>query len=163
MYQPYPGGEQMPEPSRQLAPQSVVRAVQVMYAGAAVSLIGMIINLATLSSVKSEIIKQKPTWTTTQVNNALHAVIGLSIVEGLLGVALWIWMAQTCRAGKTWARIVSTVLFAIDTLSLVAGAAVPGGGTTRIYGIVIWLIGLAAIVLLWQRSSSDYFRGTPRY
>jgi hypothetical protein len=163
MYQPYPGGTQMPEPSRQPAPQSVVRAVQVMYAGAAVSLIGMIINLATLSSVKSEIIRQRPTWTTAQVNNALHAVIGLSVVEGLLGVALWIWMAQTCRAGKTWARIVSTVLFAIDTLSLVAGAAVPGGGTSRIYGIVIWLIGLAAIVLLWQRSSSDYFRGTPRY
>jgi hypothetical protein len=134
-----------------------------MYAGAAVSLIGIIIDLTTLSSTKSEIINHTPSLTTTQVNNALHAAIGIFIVTGLLGAALWIWMAQTCKAGKSWARIVSTVLFGIDTISLLAGAAAPGGGATRIYGIVVWLVGLAAIVLLWQRSSSDYFRGTPRY
>lgn len=163
MYQPYPGGTQMPEPSRPPAPQSVLRAVQIMYAGAAVSLIGIIVNLTTLSSTKSEIIRHSPNLTTAQVNNALHAAIGIFIVTGLLGAALWIWMAQTCKVGKNWARTVSTVLFGIDTISVVAGAAAPGGGATRIYGIVVWLVGLAAIILLWQRSSSDYFRGTPRY
>jgi hypothetical protein len=55
------------------------------------------------------------------------------------------------------------VLFGIDTLSVLAGAAaVPGGGLARIYGFVIWAIGLVTIFLLWQRSSSDYFRGAPR-
>lgn len=166
MYQPYPGGTQMPEPSRPPAPPSILRAVQIMYAGAVVSLIGIIVDLTTLSSTKSEIIKRDPSLTPTQVNNAEHVAIGIFIVTGLLGAALWLWMAQANKAGKGWARIVSTVLFAIDTINVAAGAVgggVTGGGAVRIYGLVVWLIGLAVIILLWQRPSSEYFRKTPRY
>ena len=165
MYQPYPGGAQVPEPSeRPPAPPSVLRAVQVMYAGAAASLIGIVIDMTTLSSTKSEIIRRNPSLTATQVSNAEHVAIGLFIVSGLLGAGLWIWVAQMCKAGRNWARIVGTVLFAIDTISVFAGAAtVPGGGATRIYSILVWLIGLAAVILLWQRASSDYFRSAPRY
>ena len=165
MYQPYPGGAQVPESSdRPPAPPSVLRAVQVMYVGAAASLIGIIIDMTTLSSTKSEIIRRNPSLTATQVANAEHVAIGLFIVSGLLGAGLWIWVAQMCKAGRNWARIVGTVLFAIDTISVFAGAAtVPGGGATRIYSILVWLIGLAAVILLWQRASSDYFRSAPRY
>ena len=60
-------------------------------------------------------------------------------------------------------RSVSTVLFGIDTLDQVAGAAVPSGGVVRIYSLLIWLIGMAAVILLWQRSSTAYFKGAPRY
>ena len=158
MYQPYPGGTQLPEPSRPPVPQSVTRAVQIMYVGAVVSLIGIVVDLTTLSSTKSKIQSQHHDWTVTQVNNAEHVAIGIFIVSGLLGAALWIWMAQANKAGRSWARIVATVLFAIDTLNVAAGAATPGGGATRLYGLVIWLIGLAAIILLWLRTSSDYFR-----
>jgi hypothetical protein len=73
-------------------------------------------------------------------------------------------MAQSCKAGKGWARVVSTVFFAIDTVSVLVGATgVQGGGLARFYGFVVWVIGLVAIILLWQRSSSDYFRSPPRY
>jgi len=169
MYQPYPGGSesQTPEPtSRPPIPQSVTRAVQVMYVGAAASIIGIIVDMTTLSSTKAQIIKRNPTWTTTQVNNAEHAAIGIFIVGGLIGAALWVWMAQMNKAGKSWARIVSTVLFAIETISVLAGAAaVASGGAARIYGIVVWLIGLAAVILLWQRQSTAYFKSSsaPRY
>jgi asparagine N-glycosylation enzyme membrane subunit Stt3 len=164
MYQPYPGGDQVPEPSpRPPAPQSVLRAVQIMYVGAAASLIGIVIDLTTLSDTKARIHQRSPTLTPAQVNSAEHFLIGGFIVAGLLGAALWLWMAQSTKAGKSWARIVSTVLFGIDTLDQVAGAAVPSGGVVRIYSILIWLIGLAAVVLLWQRTSTDYFKGAPRY
>ena len=165
MYEPYPGGAQVPESSdRPPAPPSVLRAVQVMYVGAAASLIGIIIDMTTLSSTKSEIIRRNPNLTATQVANAEHVAIGLFIVSGLLGAGLWVWIAQMCKLGRNWARIVGTVLFAIDTISVFAGAAtVPGGGATRIYSILVWLIGLAAVILLWQRASSDYFRSAPRY
>jgi hypothetical protein len=163
-YQPYPGGTQMPEPvERPPAPQSITRAVQLMYAGAAASLIGIIIALTTLSSIKSQIISKNPSLTTTQVNNAEHVAIGVLIASGLIGAALWLWMAQSSKAGKNWARIVSTVLFAIETINVVAGAsAISSGGASRIYSIVIWLIGLGAIIFLWQRSSTEYFKA-PRY
>jgi hypothetical protein len=31
------------------------------------------------------------------------------------------------------------------------GGTIPDGYATRFYGILVWLIGLAAIVLLWRR------------
>jgi hypothetical protein len=163
-YQPYPGGTQLPEPAtRPPVPQSITRAVQLMYAGAAASLIGIIIALTTLSSIKSQIVSKNPSLTTTQVNNAQHVAIGVLIASGLIGAALWLWMAQSSKAGKNWARIVSTVLFGIETINVVAGAsAISSGGASRIYSIVIWLIGLGAIIFLWQRSSTEYFKA-PRY
>ena len=163
MYQQYPGGVQAPEPSPANVPQSVLRAVRVMYVGLAASLLGVVIDMTTLSSTRSAILKRNPTFTTAQINSAEHVEIGVFIAGGLIGAALWLWMAQKCRAGRGWARIVSTVFFGIETLSLlVATAGSQGGALTRIYGLVVWVIGLIAVILLWRRSSSDYFRA-PRY
>ena len=166
MYQRFPGDaapspDQTPQAS---APQSVLRAVRVMYVGLAASLLGVVIDMTTLSATRSEILKRNPGFTPAQVNNAEHVTIGIFIAGGLIGAALWLWMAQSCKAGKGWARVVSTVFFGIDTLSVLVGATgVQGGGAARFYGFVIWAIGLVAIILLWQRSSSDYFRSAPRY
>jgi hypothetical protein len=135
-----------------------------MYVGLAASLLGIVVDMTTLSATRSEILKRNPSYTAAQLNSAEHLEIGLFIASGLIGAALWLWMAQSCRAGKGWARVVSTVFFGIDTLSVFVGAAaVQGGGLSRIYGFVVWAIGLIAIVLLWQRSSSDYFRSASRY
>jgi hypothetical protein len=165
MYQPYAGGAQAPEPSeRPPAPPSIVRAVQFMYAGAAASLIGIVVYMTTLSSARSQIHSRYPKLTPTEVTNVVHVGIGLAIVSGLLGAALWFWIAQMSKAGRNWARIVGTVLFAIDTVSVFVGAAAgPGGGASRVYSILVWVIGLGAVILLWQRASSEYFRGVPRY
>ncbi len=169
MYQSYPGGAPSPEQYGQPAapiPPSVTRAVQLMYAGAVASLIGIVVGLTTMGSLRSSIEKRSPTLTPTQVNDAVHVGIGFAIVGGLIGVGLWIWMAQVNKAGKSWARILSTVFFGISTISTLAslaGTALAGGSASRIYGIVVWLIGLAAIILLWQRASTDYFKSAPRY
>jgi len=168
MYQSYPGGAPAPEQYGQPAspaPQSVTRAVQLMYAGAVASLIGIVIGLTTTGSLRSDIQKRSPTMTPAHVTDAVHLEIGFAIVGGLIAAALWIWMAQSNKAGKSWARILSTVLFAISTISALAslaGGALAGGGASRIYGIVVWLIGLAATILLWQRASSNYFKSAPR-
>jgi hypothetical protein len=166
MYQRYPGdGAQSSEPAPPAGvPQSVLRAVRVMYVGLAVSLLGIVVDMTTLSATRRQILKRNPNYTAVQLNNAEHVEIGLFIASGLIGAALWLWMAQSCRAGKNWARVVSTVLFGIETLSVfLSAAAVQAGGLSRVYGYVIWVVGLIAIILLWQRSSSDYFRGAPRY
>ncbi len=165
MYQPYPGGSQAPEVSRPAAPTSVVRACQAMYVGAAASLISIVIAILDRHAIRTALHNHNLKLTTAQLNNTYHAALGALVVVGLIGVGLWIWMAMMCKAGKSWARILSTVFFGIETIDLVVGTAVPGGGSaaTRIYGILIWLIGLVATVLLWQRRSSEYFRGAPRY
>ena len=166
-YQPYPGGTQLPEPAtRPPVPPSITRAVQLMYIGAAASLIGIVIEILARHAIRNALATRKTAHplTTSQLNSDYHLVLGVAIVGGVIGVALWLWMAYSCKAGKGWARIVSTVLFAIDTLSLLAGA-ITSAGAARIYGIVVWLIGLAAVILLWQRQSTAYFKSSsaPRY
>jgi hypothetical protein len=73
---------------------------------------------------------------------------------GLVPVALWLWMARVTSQGKNWARILCTVLFGLATL-----------GLTGHHGIVqvscaalTWLIGLAAVWLLWRPACSAFFK-----
>jgi len=176
MYQPYPG-DQSPQQygqSGRLAPAAppspVARAVQLMYAGAAATLIGIVISLTTESSVtsrlKTQLLKRSPNLTPSQLSTFEHAEIVLSIVSGLIGVGLWIWiwMAQMNKRGRNWARITSTVFFGIETLGVLVSASGVGAlgdaGPIRFYNILVVLIGLAALILLWRRQSSDYFNAS---
>ena len=172
MYQAYPDGVQPGSQFGQSAPpipRSVAKAVQVMYVGAVASLIGISIDLAKAGSLRARLVtvNNGAKLTPTQVTDTDHLAIGALIAADLIGAALWYWMAQSNQAGKSWARIVATVLFGIDTLSLIGdingASALSGTVATRIFGIVVWLIGLAAIILLWQRTSSDYFRRAAQY
>ena len=65
-------------------------------------------------------------------------------------------MAVTNKAGKSWARIVATVLFGLDTLFLLLGVARAGAAAGTLVSILIWLIGLGATILLWRKDSSEY-------
>jgi hypothetical protein len=174
MYQPFPGGgDQSPQQSGEpgalaprTAPQSVTRAVQLMYLGAVASLIGIIIELLLRHSLRTyiadHVTRNGKRLTASQVNNTYHAELVVLVVVGLIGVALWIWMAQMNKSGKNWARITSTVFFAIDTIGAIgglAGGALSGGSVNRFYGLVVWVIGLAAIFFLWQRTSTEYIKG----
>lgn len=164
MYQPYPGGSQTPEPAQRAAPPApVIRAVQAMYVGAAASLVGIIIGFLNRAAIRTALRNNNHKLTEHQLNTDYHAVLGAAIVIGLIGVGLWIWMALMCKAGKSWARVLSTVFFGLQTIQLVLGGALTGGGAARLYGLLVWLIGLVAIVFLWQRPSSEYFKGAPRY
>ena len=157
MYEAYPGGAQMPEQQRPPAPASVLTAVKLMYAGAAVSLLGLILNLVTAGSIKTAIRKADPSFTSTQVHNAEIVAITAIIVEALLGVGLWLWMAWANKRGRNWARIVASVLFALNTLFLVINLARPHAVVGLLYDVVIWLIGLSAIIFLWRKDSNPYF------
>jgi hypothetical protein len=165
MYQPYPSAGQPPEPSaRPGPPASVVMAVRFMYAGAAVSAIDLIIGLVTVGSLRSNLHKADPSLTPSQLHSAEVFLVGVSVVIGLLGVGLWIWMAMMNKAGRNWARILGTVLFGIDTLFLAYGLARTGAAAGTLVSIVTWLIGLGAVVYLWRRDSTEYFNAlrTPR-
>ena len=153
----------MPPQQRPPAPPSVLNAVRLMYAGAAVSLISIIIGLTTIGSVKTAIRKADPTWTQSQINNAANFTIALVVVVGLIGVGLWIWMAQMSKAGRNWARVTGTVFFGIDTLLQFLSFARSSSVAARIPGLIIWLIGLGAVILLWQRASSAFFKDRGAY
>ena len=162
MYEKYPsaaGGNQMPEPAPPSAPPtSVQTAVRLMYAGAVISAISFILGLATIGSLKSSLRTRYPHYTSTQINNAVHFSIGTIIVVGIIGVGLWVWMARMNAKGRNWARITGTVFFGLNTLDLLGVFARSASAISAVFGIVIWLVGLGAVIMLWRRDSTAYFK-----
>jgi hypothetical protein len=158
MYQPYPSSGQTVEPERPAAPATVLNAVKLMYTGAAVSTVSLIVSLVSIGGTKAAIRKAKPTLTATQVNQLNTFIIALALISGLVGIALWLWMARANGQGRNWARILSSVLFLLATLDLVGVVSQPKTVLGLIFPVLTWLLGLAAVVLLWRPASTAFFR-----
>ena len=154
MYQPYPSAGQGPEPVRQGPPPSVVMAVRMMYAGAVVSAVSLIVGLATVGSLRSALHKSDPTLTSAQLHNLQTVVVVGSVAIGVISIGLWVWMALMNKAGKPWARVVATVLFGLYTLYLLFFVIRAGAGA--LVPVLTWLIGLGALILLWRKDTSEY-------
>jgi hypothetical protein len=75
----------------------------------------------------------------------------------VISIGLWVWVALMNKAGRSWARIVATVLFGLDTLFLLLGVAQAGAAAGTLVSILTWLIGLGAVIYLWRRDASEYF------
>lgn len=171
MYQPYAPFPSTPEPPPPV-PQTVRRAVTAMYAGAAASVIGIAFSFLLITSIKNRVLsgmKPDPSMSAQDFANLQHTIssfigsVGLAIlvVAGLIVAGLWLWMAWKCKSGRSWARIVSTVFFGVSTLGTLSGLTSLSLAT--LWSLVSWLIGLAAIILLWRPASGDFFKSAPRY
>ena len=157
MVQPSPSAGRMPEPARPEPPASVVMAVRLMYTGAVVSALSLIVGLVTIGSLRDSLHKAQPSLTPTQLHDLQTVVVVGSIFIGLISIGLWVWMALMSKAGKPWARIVAIVLFGLDTLFLLLGLAQAGAAAGTLVSILTWLIGLGAVVYLWRKDASAYF------
>ena len=157
MYQPFPTGgnslEQRPAP-----PASVLNAVKLMYAGAAISLVSLIVSLTGVRGTKAAIRRARPSLTVTQVNQLNGFIIGLAIISGLVGIGLWLWMARANGQGRNWARILSTVLFGLATLDLFGVFSQPKTALGLVFPVLTWLVGAGAVFLLWRPDSSAFFK-----
>ncbi len=174
MSQRSPSSAKAVAPDRLPVPAAVQNAVKLMYAGAAVSTVSLVISLTDISSFEKSINEQGRTallnhakathtkLTEAQIHQQLHqldiTLIGGSILSGVLGVALWLWMARVSTQGKNWARIVSTILFALATINLLSFILQPHTVLSLVFPVLTWLVGAGAIYLLWQRESTEFFK-----
>ena len=158
MYQPYPSSGKSVEPERPPAPPSVLNAVKLMYVGAAVSTVSLIVSLFDISGTKDAIRKARPSLTAAQVNQLNTFIITLAIVSGVVGVALWLWMARANSQGRNWARIMSTVLFGLATLDLYGVLSQPKTLLGLVFPLLTWLVGLGAVIFLWRKESTEFFK-----
>lgn len=144
--------------ARAPAPLSVARAVMVMYGGAALSVVGIFVNITTLGVIRQRMGLMPPTL----LASTQHQAIAEFVVGGLVVAAVWAFVGISCRAGMEWARIAGTVLFVVDTVYAVDVTFGLGGqdapAAVRIYAVAVWLAGVSATTLLWQRESGGFFR-----
>jgi hypothetical protein len=133
-----------------------------MYAGAAVYVISGIVGVITLGNMGPGNPFQassdgSPSVPGAVVMTATVVTTVIALISIVVPVLLWLWMAWKCKAGRPWARIVSTVLFGLATLATLLSLVTTTGFWELLGMITGWLAGLGATILLWQRSSSRYF------
>jgi len=135
-------------------PASVLTAIRLMYAGAAYALvwaIGVIV-------VWASIVRHHP-LVTASGDHRLAGAVTLAVFVSAIDIALWLVIARGCRRGRNGARVTGTVLFALHTLGVlsVVVSSQAGLGMAKVLTLIGWLIGLGAVVFLWQRPSSAFF------
>lgn len=155
-------------------PQTVQIAFWLMLGGAVMQVLGLIITVVRISALRDEFRTRFAQNGTTPSESSLDAIVTVTIVFAsvfaLIGVGLWIWMAFANRAGRAWARITGTVFFGVYTLSMLSSVAVSAGGGANQFNAgggdpvsllisgVAWAMGLAVVILLWNRASGAFFR-----
>ena len=158
MYQPFEqGGEMPPDPTRPDRPRSVQTAVLLMYAGAALSAVSLIVSVLSFHAIERVIRNASSTLTAQQVHNDAIVAVTIAVVESLIAIGLWLLMAWGNNKGLNWARIVATVLFGLNTLFLLLSFVRATVSVSLAFSVLVWLIGLGAIWLLWRKESSEYF------
>lgn len=159
MYQQYPASAPVSqEPARLGPPRSVVRAIQLMYVGAAAELVALVVDLIFVGSLRADIKRQYPHYTSLQLNHAEDARVAFLVLAALVAAGLWLWMARANGRGRGWARTVSAVFFGIGILDLVVQLATVHTPATLTVDGVIALIGLVVIVLVFRKESGPFYR-----
>ncbi len=148
-------------------PLSIRRAVLLMRTGAALSAVYLVATLIFLGSVKDDIRaqlqKSDANYTQSQLDTAFTVYFVSVVIFGLIGIALWLWMAAANGRGKRWARTTATVLGAFNILLSVL-SLISGNGTTLsvLFTVLNLVIAIAALVFMYRSDASRYYAARSR-
>jgi hypothetical protein len=128
-----------------------------MYAGAALTAIGLVISVVGLATGEEALRASHRHATLAQLHATQNFLITAAVIQGLIEIGAWLLMARANRSGLKWARIVATALFALGTWNLIAHVIGTATITNLVYTALIWVVGFGAVLFLWRKDSSAYF------
>lgn len=142
-------------------PASIAMAVKLMYAGAALSVLGLLSTFLMRDTIRDAVQKASDDAGTSMTSSEVDAAVGLAVgfgaVAGLIGVALWLWMASANGKGRKWARILATVFFGLSVLSTLGSLVQHPPVLTLVISIVSLVLGAYIIFLLYRPESTQYY------
>jgi uncharacterized protein (DUF983 family) len=149
---------QMPTPVNPAdAPAPVKRAVMLMLTEAVLGLIGIVISIASIGTLKSTLRADNPGYDTNKINSLATTAVAVIAVVGIVILVLYVLLALQVRKGKNWARIVTWVLAGLSVLFELISL---GGDTSttlnKVFAVLGMIINVAIIVLLARGGA--YFR-----
>jgi len=157
---------QSPNPARKPAsvPMAVRGAVGLMCAGAVLTLADVVTVLVTLGGVR---------WAAAHdVGAGQWPIVMLTqadfwLVSAPIGAGVWLWLAWANGRGYHWARTAFVTFFGLLTivpLFGLGGDRLPYTWRDVIATTVLWLVGLAAMGLIFSQTASLYYqrRAAPR-
>ena len=144
-------------------PRTVRAAIRLMCAGAAAELAVLITTIATAGSVRSAVARRYPGL--AAAHHAVNVNLVIDYIGASLGIAVWLVLIWALVRGRDGARIALVANLGAMSLSMIIaisqGSAVYAPADL-IAGAVVWLIALAATVLLFTGAASRYYRPEPR-
>lgn len=163
----YPGMQGMPSyesapPAAAVArPASIAQAVKLMYVGAALSVLGILVTVLMKGAIRDAVEKasqnQSTPMTPSQVDAAVNLGVVFAVITGIIGVALWLWMASANGKGRKWARVVATVLFVLSVLSTLSSLLQHPPALALVLNLVMLALGAYILYLLYRPESTQYY------
>jgi hypothetical protein len=123
-------------------------AIGLMWAGA-----GLAVVYDIVTGVMTNDLLTAQTTNTATVHGAF---VGGEVIEAVIQVGLWLWMIWKLQAGRSWARVLSTVFFAFTCLQFILVLAL-GPAVTKVLITGYFGVALAALIALYQRDSTAFF------
>jgi hypothetical protein len=165
-------GEAPMTPSNSNAPGTVRAAVAMIWAGAVLSLVGIVAILIAKDDIR-QMVEARYWYSNIDVEATINTVIVMGILVTLVTTGLWIWMAIMSGLGRNWARITGTVFGGLQIASSALLLAANGSGG-YVFGSKVdhaeldmplatfasvgsMLLAVAIIVLIWNGKSSRWF------
>jgi hypothetical protein len=142
------------------APRTVLNAVRLMYLGALAELGVLVTLLLTEGSVQAAVLRRNPQLSEAMLASPMHRLFIADTVVISIAIAVWLCVAWANGTGLRLARGAAIGCFVINTAGMIGNLATGSAGyapATMIAGGVVWLIGMAAIVLVCQKQSSPYY------
>jgi hypothetical protein len=165
-YGRYPSAAYGPPPvQRPQMPDTVRKAVTLIWAGMALAVLTTLVDAVRVGRERlGDGVDANINGMQIHTNGmGTGGIVASVAVGGLIVAGLWLWMALVCRAGRSWGRVVSTVFFAMNTLGLLGLTASGVWAFDVVAEVLAWVIGLVAIILLWNPQSGPYFKPPTTY
>lgn len=147
---------------RPALPAAMRAALCAMCAGAAVAAVHAVVYASTAAAEKAAIEQKYPHLSPGDVTTITHITVIGGSIAGWISAALFLGVARACRQGQDWARVAGSVFFVIGALGLLYNATHAETTLNLWLGVAEVAAGLAAVALLWQRSSGRYFESFRR-
>jgi hypothetical protein len=146
-------------------PRTVQTAIRLVCAVVAAQLAALIVNVATAGRVRSAYARMYPPGAAAAVYHAVTASLVTDQVQEAIGIGVWLLLAWALARRRNLARFAAAAwlgLTCFDVLQAVGRGAVVNAPPDMAAGALIWLLELAASVLLFTAASNRYYHPKPR-
>jgi hypothetical protein len=146
------GYAQNPQQQSYAPPREVTISFWCYVAGAVIVLLSAVLSLGSKQTILDSLRSANTNGLTdSQLQSAANVAIGFIVVIAIIIAGLYVLFAFKLKAGRNWARIVLTIIAALNLLSLVTNR---GGSAVGIIGA---LAAVAGCVLSYLPNASAYF------
>lgn len=154
-------GGPVPEPTRGPVPKPVEQAWRLILVHALLSLVSLIVTLATLSSLRHTLEDQHPNDSAATIDTAVHIGVGFAVIAVVVDIGLFVWLGLKFRQGRNWARVTTWVLTGLGVAGTLASFARAASVGVHVLSVLGGLLDLAVIVLLARPENRPFFTPPP--